>query len=881
MAEPVAKEPFSGTVDIQGQFIVDDDVVFISAQVYMEPGAEIVVEEGWMLDVVSSTFESCNNVMWKGIVAGDSSTVRMQNSFVDDAENAITGLDGSTLWLRGNQFHNNRVALHVPQAGGTAYNDVSVYVNDNTFYSQDTMPQPYPGQATAIGAAGFAAADVHHTSLDFTGGGNIVHTLSNGIVAHQSDVVVNGCRMLRIQPDPAYAYTGNGAGIYARGDSGLYIVKQQGYGTTTTASFDSCRWGIFTEYMSLQSTDNRMVDMGTAYRVDRSGLRSVDILANTVSTYYHGMDLRTNDGAAHILIENNDITFGANPACTTCKGYCAITVSEGNYTAQDSRIMHNTIRYLAVPGSRFGVFMNATADWLVAENDLRMASNAHNRTGIELDGCTRPTVSCNTVRGGPNDFSQDAQAAIRNSMGSDALISCNDVDSTANGILFNGAAPNTDVRGNKMRFHRWALHLDSTAVIGTQSLAGNLWYSAAATGGICALYEDSANAPNFPFLVNPTTISGGSTMPSSVWPSGWFDVTSGANYDCSDDEGDDYCAQFHERGKEKLTALDELVANDSIQNDPYTAETTWMLKSRLYKKLDDNPDLQDSLAVMAALYDEIQGSTTADFKQIDDEQLVLYDLDSSTVTQLQENNAQIDSLGALVRAGLEQLSDSVLTSAQLQAVLDGIHGYRDGIRDLSTWNTIALQAASSLKASYADDIQATNAAVLASELVESNLKTVNDIYLATIGKDVNEFTASQTSELFNIANQCPMLGGNAVFKARSLYWLIDDDYDFDDASICLPYGIVVKKLSEQHSNPVRVVPNPASDEASLMLTRETDEPAYLTLYNAVGSEVMRVLVPKGVLRHAFSIASIAPGLYQFKVLGPNGLAGDGKLTILR
>jgi len=174
-----------------------------------------------------------------------------------------------------------------------------------------------------------------------------------------------------------------------------------------------------------------------------------------------------------------------------------------------------------------------------------------------------------------------------------------------------------------------------------------------------------------------------------------------------------------------------------------------------------------------------------------------------------------------------------------------------------------------------------SAAITTNELIETNEKGVNDVYLATVGKDVDEFTATQTDDLFSIANQCPMVGGNAVFKARSLYSLIDGAQVFDDPLLCLPYGIVVKSLMEHASNAVSVVPNPASDEASLVLSLETTEPAYLTLHNTVGSEVLRVFVPKGVVRHSFSTANIAPGLYYYKVFGGGGLLGDGKLTIVR
>ncbi|MBK8950423.1 MAG: hypothetical protein IPM68_16690 [Flavobacteriales bacterium] len=85
------------------------------------------------------------------------------------------------------------------------------------------------------------------------------------------------------------------------------------------------------------------------------------------------------------------------------------------------------------------------------------------------------------------------------------------------------------------------------------------------------------------------------------------------------------------------------MANDSVENDPYTEATMWMLKDGLYKKLDEDPELQDSLQTMADLYDDLQGTATADFKQIEDGILALYDLDSNAVTQLQTNRSRIDS----------------------------------------------------------------------------------------------------------------------------------------------------------------------------------------------------------------------------------------------
>ncbi|MBV6404522.1 MAG: hypothetical protein IT228_00635 [Flavobacteriales bacterium] len=872
-----------GSVDIEGQFFIDNDFFIGNAQVYLQPGAEIIVQNGWTLDIENSSFTACNGVMWKSITAENGATVRIRGSYMDDAESTVAALDGSVIWVDETQFHNNRVGIGIPDVGGT-YNNVACWVSNSIFYSAGPMPQPYQGQASAVGSQGFAAVDVHNTSLDFTGGNNLIHSLSNGIVGHRSDLTVAECQMLNIQPDAAYAYTGNGSGIYANGLLGWNTLKQQGYGMNSSLpSFNGCRWGIYTEYMNVRSTDNRMLDMGTAYRVDRSGYREVDILENQVHTRYNGIELRANDGAAHILVEGNDITFGNDPACTACKGWTAIRVTEGNYVAPDSRIQNNTIHFLPQYASRFGIGLFAADRWIVAENDLSMVNNAFNRTGIWLNGCRATEVSCNTVNSSDNAYPVDAQAAIRNNMGSEPLISCNEMDRTANGILFNGVAYNTDVRGNQFHNHRWPLHLDATAIIDVQALKGNLWDPNAATPVWGAWYEVSSwQAGNYPFVYNPATIGNGSTVPPSWSPSNWFFNSAGTNYDCADHHGAHYCSQFGgERCKDCIRELDEKIASDSLENDPYTDETKWMLAADLYKKLDDAPSLLDSLPELDAFYTALQGSTTAAFKAIEDDQLALYNLDSSVVAQLQANQVQIDALMSLVKDGMEQLGDSTLTPAQRQGLLVGLSGYRQNINNLSAWNASALQLASTSKVLTAEGVKTANANIATSELIETNEKAVNEVYLATVGKNVDSFTTTQTADLFAIANQCPMLGGNAVFKARSLYWLIDDSYDFDDQALCLQHGIIVKSLAAQPINAVAVIPNPAVDEATLVLDHELDEPGSFVVYDAVGAEVMRQVVPIDMPRLAFSTASLAPALYHYQVRGPSGVIGVGKLTIVR
>ncbi|MFN3876170.1 MAG: hypothetical protein ACK4L7_09700, partial [Flavobacteriales bacterium] len=104
------------------------------------------------------------------------------------------------------------------------------------------------------------------------------------------------------------------------------------------------------------------------------------------------------------------------------------------------------------------------------------------------------------------------------------------------GMLFNGVACGTELRGNRMRKHCWGLHLGPTAIIDAQALKGNLWYYQPVGAGWGALSQHP-DALVYPFTYNPAIISGGNTEPPSWSPAGWFNPTPGTNYDCASHEG--------------------------------------------------------------------------------------------------------------------------------------------------------------------------------------------------------------------------------------------------------------------------------------------------------------------------------------------------------
>jgi hypothetical protein len=875
----------SGTVDIQGQFIIDQDFTFSNAQVTTEPGAEIIVQPGRNFNVFSSTIESCQGVMWRGITANDGSIVQVDDSRISDAEAGWTGLNSSILLVSGSELKNNRTGIAVPAIPGVDFNSVSIHVDNSNFHAEGPLALPYPGQTTTLGQQGYAALDVHNMSLDFTGQANEIHHLSNGIVAHRSTLGVANCNMHDIQPDAAYAYTGNGAGIYARGDLGFFTLKQSGYGNTTinAASFTNCRWGIYTEYMNVYSTANRMVDMRTAYRVVKSGYRKVDITGNLLDTRYNGIDLRFNDGAAHLLVADNDITFGNLSSYPHTKGYAAINVQEGNTQNLSSVIQGNVIHFR--PGSASaanGIALLSASDYSVLGNSLWMTDNAVNRMGIITSGCQRHLISCNDVQGSNSHYGvYEGQSAIRNNMGDHATLYCNTVDGTTNGIYFSGPCYGTDLSGNSIKRHQWGLHLDNSAVIEAQDHNGNLWYGDPVNGGLGAWYENTANAGAYLFLYEQEYITGGNTEPTSWAPLNWFHSYPGTNYQCGDEQSG-YCGHVvREHCEGCITGLDGKIAADSLENDPYTEETKWVMQGNLYAKLDNDSQLLATDQELADFYADMQGTTTAQFKLINDDYLALFHLDSTVLNYLTQNKAQLDTLMDQLKLAMTGLGDISLTTTERLALLATIGGLQQNISSLTALNSQALALADTSRVLTAESVKTTNASIGTSELIEANTKQVNGIYLSTVAKGIDGFTSEQATTLFSIANQCPLVGGNAVYRARAMYALIDDEQDYNDPALCLQHGLIYKSVQQMGGQAITVVPNPATDHASLVLDREWDAPGVFIIYDAMGAIVMRAEVPAYTPRWEFSTAALAPAIYHYRVRGPSGKKYDGKLSIIR
>ena len=319
-----------------------------------------------------------------------------------------------------------------------------------------------------------------------------------------------------------------------------------------------------------------------------------------------------------------------------------------------------------------------------------------------------------------------------------------------------------------------------------------------------------------------------------------------------------------------FTPTDVAVAVDNYQPEAYPDATLWKMQRELYKKVEAAGGLVQSGSLLDVFRDSIATTTIADLVEVEKDKNEAVKIPSIYLTQLDATKLQYDTYMQQVEAidtQLETVTDSLqretlLTQrATLMPILDVLLAQQKVL-----WQTIEQQAATDIEA-----VKATNATLVTTNLMEFNEKRINEVYLNTAAKASVDFTAPQIADLATIAHQCPYLGGDAVYVARSLYARFSNDA-YNDTEICGAVGIQAR-LNNANGTKAKTkaafalaFPNPADDVLHL-LTSLPYQDGVLTLTNAIGQRELSLTV-RGTMND-INLAPLSNGIY-FLILQKEG-----------
>ncbi|MBL0050688.1 MAG: T9SS type A sorting domain-containing protein [Bacteroidetes bacterium] len=129
----------------------------------------------------------------------------------------------------------------------------------------------------------------------------------------------------------------------------------------------------------------------------------------------------------------------------------------------------------------------------------------------------------------------------------------------------------------------------------------------------------------------------------------------------------------------------------------------------------------------------------------------------------------------------------------------------------------------------------------------------------SIGKPLKGFGA------YSIARQCPISGGNAVFKARPVFYLVQPNYKFDDRLLCNRIGITFRKKNDEPTQPqIKLYPNPTDNYFNIEYSIDKSCDATIQLINVFGQEVITIQLHNKKNVQQISTAQLGAGVYFTK-----------------
>jgi len=133
-----------------------------------------------------------------------------------------------------------------------------------------------------------------------------------------------------------------------------------------------------------------------------------------------------------------------------------------------------------------------------------------------------------------------------------------------------------------------------------------------------------------------------------------------------------------------------------------------------------------------------------------------------------------------------------------------------------------------------------------------------------------EADTSATDTLEIIAAQCPLLGGNAVYRARTLLALMTGELvSYNDSLICAEiesfsrHGLPAEIAAQVQE--LSIYPNPANKEVKVSWRQPVRQSGSLTLYDLHGRKVLGLILGEGEATRTIALPDLPGSVYVLRL----------------
>lgn len=872
-----------GCIKVKGQFAIDVSFPvgsnqFDGVDFQMDPGALLVVvniagQPVSNVGIVNSTLRGCTQ-MWRGISMrskpGSNSVSRldMTNCVVKDAQYAVSPDPGSIVFLDQNNFDKNWTGLNLVKFNGGG---ISLGLGGNTFQGTGPLLPPYSQQLPAPGSqAAFGINMDRCTDIRIgDNGSNFFKGLKTGIYGQGClNMVIRQCHFEGIFPPYLFLDGSKGIELYSCRDNQLnfnsfsYIER----GIRVIAS----RGGIQIE------SNGPFIVTGNAIEVN-----NFDILPNG---YGDPIDMRIEDNlnvlsyggtcirATHIH-GTGRISLSGNVMTVNGVDYDGQQVNYGiefsNYNSGNGNVSINLNQIeLVASNKKTGAILtsNNPSKTLVLRNSIN--SGTHGFTGFGILAAN--TVKCqmvdNTVDGNTYPGGYSIGEAFRVDMSSSSILCCNQPDETTFGVCYLG--PNsTNFANTTFKKHVNRLYLYN-AVTGIQTNTGNDWTFSDPGKQWDALYEgNNFQIPASRFFVEPSLmpdgygkieVVGGTQMDKENWFS-----FQGADPVCFIDINipptpSVFCGFQGYPLQGGIDPKDEWAAGGSAATS--MGAMLWEARRQLYGKLEREPALIGYSSAVSDFYAQADNGAVGAWYAFEQGLANLYTFPSGM------ENAYSTLLGACrSKSGdLASIAEQLETTDPSTTGYATLMGQRNLLlNEMDSLFSLLLASDSLLQAEFSSRTGALTAAnqnLPGSEIYHDNERALNAVLLQVYLQKDWVFDHAQRQVIDNVAAQCPLSGGRAVYLARSLKSLYSQPYWSQD------HCMNTEERSSDEQNPaaqlgVTLFPSPASDLLHLRSGRPFGTGTRLRVFDLRGQTLRDLRLPEGVGQATVDLSGMPEGIY--------------------
>lgn len=852
---------FTQNTVILGTFVVSTNFTLPSLvdEVTLLPNANIVVSDV-AFSASNVDFHGCSD-LWNSIILVKNARIRFQSDTLRDGywairNESISQSNVPVMTLIECELRDNRHCILL--SGCSPVLDL----HGNYFR---TVNNVLPG-LTQKGDYGIIVDNCSGTTISGLGF-NKFHSLKNGITAYYSNLHIGSDATIFRD------FEGGSTAIRAFGLGSQKNFSLTKLGNSSIDDFDNCDYGIVSDDYSCDIRFNKFNDVNHAVIVENGLHKSLIVNNNTIVCHESGITVNLANGPFYSIdiCENNIAQDWTTYLPSTFGG---ILINGFNNAYDDHAVIDNN--QITVDGGHYGIWLNLCHNYLVTENSVTLTQRACNISGIGILGGSGHFVQCNNIVG-PSTLSPNPYFGFLRPVGMSVVNSpngqygFNETDQTYIGVLFDQVCSNTDIYSHDCADHSFGIYYTSTGITGDQYHNGNRWLGSYTN---YALFEDNQVS-----IGGVYRIGYNGSVPVPYWPSskvvstGRLEATGLSP--CVGGGGSSAGAMVIHG----FSTLDSSVVTNQLSFSSYKSASRWKARRALINKIISDTMTMVSNPLMYSYADNMKSKSSGLFQALEKSisNSALLSLNDISVVKKMINSksvlshtiSSIDS--AIVDDTVALPSSKMLILRQkLVAQLPDIDNNLNKI--IGDHNSKFI--------SRIPDINSQNSLLPDTAEYESNEKVVNSILLNSIIQGL-DLTISQKQIVSDIADQCPLTGGMAVYLARSIVNTFKDTL-YSDFGKCIQNAKSVNLPTQVDTTlSFNFFPNPASKSITIESNGKQDGFAVLRVYDLGGKLVNSSSIQMNQKFTDIDVAELRNGIYTISVQHKQEEFRLGKLIITK